>query len=268
MGWIALGTLTRELRDGEVVVGSGADADWRVPTADLMPRHFMLTVHGLNVSIRPSTADIVIVVNDVQLTGTYHLLNDGDIVAAGRGRFVFTDDVPGAAEEIPDDAADDAYLIDEQRNVAYRLVNRSTTLGRDASNGIVVRDPRASRFHAEVRREAGGFALHTMGSCGTNLNGETMKGPRLLREGDGIEIAFGTFRFTREVPPRGIPVTMSGLGLNDEVAVQPTGVRGRATMESAIRTTEPPKSVFSRGVIVAVVLLIVVAIFARFFLGH
>jgi hypothetical protein len=268
MSWLALGALTRELRDGKLVVGSGADADWRVPTADLMPRHFTLTVHGLNVSIQPSTTDVVVVVNGKQLPGTYFLLHDGDIIAAGRGQFVFSDDEPRGLEDIPANTSDDAYLIDEQRKVAYRLVNRSTTLGRDASNGIVIRDPRASRFHAEIRREAGGFAVHTMGSSGTSLNGGTMRSPRLLREGDAIEIAFARFRFTRDALPDGISVGVTGLGLNDEAAVQPTAVGPRATMESAVYATEPPKSVLTPKVIVGIVLIVVAALVARLLIGR
>jgi predicted component of type VI protein secretion system len=266
MSWLALGTLTRELRDGEAVVGSGADADWRVPTADLMPRHFTLTVHGLNASIRPSTPDAVVVVNDLQLTGAYHLLNDGDVVAAGRGQFIFTDDAPAPVDDDPPDAPlDEAYLIDEQRKVAYRLQNRSTTLGRDVSNGIVVRDPRASRFHAEVRREAGGFALHTMGSAGTSLNGEAMRSPRVLQEGDSIEIAFGAFRFTEHALPDGISLDATGLGMNDEAAVQPTAVGPRATLESAVRATEPPRPVMSIKVVIGIAAIVIAALAIRFF---
>ncbi len=268
MSWLAFGTLTRELRDGEVVVGSGADADWRVPTADLMPRHFTLNVHGLNVAIRPSTPDAVVVVNEQQLTGAYHLLNPHDVIAAGRGQFIYSDDEPARVEDDPpDDPLDDAYLIDEQRKVAYRLQNRSTTLGRDVSNGIVVRDPRASRFHAEIRREAGGFALHTMGSAGTSLNGEPMRGPRVLAEGDSLEIAFAKLRFTRGALPRGIAAAVNGLGMNDDVGVQSTAAGPRSTMESAIRATEPPKSMLSLKVMAGFAVLVLAALAVWFFAG-
>ena len=263
MSWIALGALTRELRDGEVIVGSGADADWRVPTADLMPRHFALTVHGLNVSIRPCTPDIVVVVNGKQLSGAYHLLNDGDAIAAGQGLFVFGDDEPHIADQLANPASGDAYLIDDQRGVAHHLVNRSTTLGRDASNAIVLRAPRASRFHAEIRREAGGFALHTMGSAGTTLNGEPMRGPRLLHDGDRIEIAYGTFRFETNAPAD-VAVETPGLELNDEAAALPTSVGPRTTLESSIRAARPPGPVLSWKAVVLIAALVVVAVLARF----
>jgi hypothetical protein len=63
MPWLAFGMMTRELRDGEIVVGAAADASWRVTTADLMPRHFVLTVRGRDVSVRACTADNIVAVN-------------------------------------------------------------------------------------------------------------------------------------------------------------------------------------------------------------
>jgi pSer/pThr/pTyr-binding forkhead associated (FHA) protein len=238
MAWLALGTQTRKLADGETIVGSGADADWRVPTVDLMPRHFVLTVHGLNTSIRPASADIIVVVNGKQIDHGYNLLNEGDVILAGRGRFIYSDDTP-SAQEVPSEPAVEAFLIDEKARFAHSLSRRSTTMGRDVSNSIVIPDPRASRFHAEVRQEAGGFALHSMGAAGTLRNGQQMRNPALLEDGDVIEIAFTTFRFT-PVLPSGISVAPPAAGLNDAQATQPTGVGVRSTMESTTTVTTPP----------------------------
>ena len=226
MAWLAFGALTRELRDGDVVVGSGADADWRVPTADLMPRHFVLTVHGLNASVRPSSPDVVVVVNGKQISGRSALLNDGDVISAGRGRFVYSDDAPRIM--LADSAStDDAYLVEDAAALAHPLINRSTTIGRDASNAIVVRDPTASRFHAEIRREAGGFALHSMGSAGTMVNGSVMKGPCVLAEGDTLEVAHAKLRFTRIRPPKEIQMAVLHSANNDDAGRRPTMVSHR-----------------------------------------
>ena len=92
--WLAIGGDSRELRNGEMIVGSGADADWRIPTADLMPRHFIVTVYDLNASVRPASKDVLVAVNGTQLNGAPHVLHDGDVISAGSGRFVFSDDVP------------------------------------------------------------------------------------------------------------------------------------------------------------------------------
>lgn len=225
--WLSFGVQTRELRDGEIVVGSGADADWRIATADLMPRHFTLVIHGLNANLRASSKGNVVTVNGRQLVGTTHLLNDGDVIAAGSGRFLFSDQEPRL---LPVEAnGHHAYIVDQAGNIVHPLLSRSTTLGRDGSNAIVVRDPAASRFHAEVRREAGGFALHTMGSAGTTLNGRRLGPPLLLSDGDEIEIAYRKFRFVREVPG-GMAVADLLEGTGETALRNPTLVTGRFTV--------------------------------------
>jgi pSer/pThr/pTyr-binding forkhead associated (FHA) protein len=250
--WLAFGTLTRELRDGEVVVGSGADADWRVPTADLMPRHFSITVYGENASLRPASKDNVVAVNGQQLIGT-HLLNDGDVIAAGHGRFVFTDDVPRPlAEETT--AMERAFLLDGSASVAHELVSRSTPIGRDSSNAIVVRDPGASRFHAEIRREAGGFALHSMGSSGTMRNGQRVDGPVLLADGDVIEVAYAKLRFTT-TPPVGLPVAPLRDPANDMSRRNPTLATGKISVVPSSESTAARRmtmAVFAVAIVVAV----------------
>jgi len=207
--WLAFGTQTRQLRDGELVVGSGADADWRIGTADLMPRHFTVTIYDLNVSVRATSKDNVVVVNGKQLIGVPHLLNDGDVVAAGAGRFVFSEQTPRT--DLPPVTQPAAYLANESSGRGRELISRSTMIGRDASVAIAIDDPSVSRFHAEVRREAGGFALHSLGSSGTLLNGRKLTAPVLLTEGDVLEIARRRWRFTHSAPgeappaPRDLP---------------------------------------------------------------
>ena len=231
MAWLTLGTQTRELRDGELVVGSGADADWRISTADLLPRHFVVSMRAGQSHVRTATAESVVVVNSEQLVGAApRALADGDAILAGSGRFAFSESAPTLI------AADDprqtpqtsqvahatAFLVDDQAKVAHPLTNRSTPIGRDASNAIVVRDPTASRFHAEVRREAGGFALHSMGAGGTIVNGKSVTAPCLLGEGDVLEIAFTTLRFTREAPAVGIALASPSTAPGDDVTRKPT----------------------------------------------
>lgn len=230
--WLAFGTQSWELRDGEVLVGSGADAIWRVATADLMPRHFTITVHGLNASLRPSSKDTVVVVNGKQLLGIPHLLNDGDVIHAGSGRFEFSDDKPALAPAEPEIAT--GFLVEEAARLTHRLASRSTTIGRDATNAIVVRDPTASRFHAELRREAGGFALHSMGSAGTLLNGERVTGPRMLAAGDVIEIAFTKFTFA-PAEPAGMPIADPNDREIEIILRNPTLATGKISMVPASR---------------------------------
>ena len=221
MPWLAVGTTTRELQAGDVLVGSGPQAQWRVTTADLMPAHFVVTLNGTNASVRPNSGDNVVVVNGVQLVKSAAPLRDGDVILAGSGRFVFSLEVPNLSP-LEEAAQPHGYLVDEQARVAHPLIGRSTPIGRDASNSIVVRDPTASRFHAEVRREAGGFALHSMGASGTTLNSRALEKPALLADGDTVEIAFSKLRFTTTTPSSDIQLATPHSTRNDETARKPT----------------------------------------------
>ncbi len=255
--WLALGTQTRRLRDGEIVVGGGADADWRITMADLMPRHFTIVVHGLNASLRLSSKDNIVVVNGRQLGAAPHLLNDGDVIQAGAGRFVFSDEEP-KVQPLGEAAPDQAYLVDESAGVAHELRSRSTTIGRDRSNAIVIRDPGASRFHAEIRREAGGFALHSMGSSGTMYNGRRLDAPVLLEDGDRLEIAYAPLRFARTVP-EGVQVAPVHDPRNDATRRNPTLATGK------ISPVPPEKPLIRRTWAAAfLVVAILAALFAAF----
>lgn len=255
MTWLAFGLMSRELTDGETVVGSGTAADWRVATADLMPRHFVMVVSGQKVLVKPASSDVVVVVNGTQIIGDQPVLTDGDVISAGGGNFVFGDSLPRVAPPEPVHVRD-AFLVDDAGCVAHPLRIRSTPIGRDAGNTIVVRDGTASRFHAEVRREAGGFALHSMGSAGTVLNGATQHRPCLLKEGDAFEIAFTKFRFTRDDPGPDFVMAPPHSPLNDERSRKPTLGTGRSIVEA-----NNPAERDSKGLrlAIAIILLLVLA---------
>src|SRR3954465_6885650 len=118
MPWLAFGMMTRELRDGELVVGSAAAAGGRGTTGDLMPRHFALVATGRDVTVRACTSDNVVAVNGQQISGQPQRLHDGDVISAGSGRFAFNDDAPRTSPLEPPNFAQ-AHLIDERRRVAH-----------------------------------------------------------------------------------------------------------------------------------------------------
>jgi pSer/pThr/pTyr-binding forkhead associated (FHA) protein len=93
----------------------------------------------------------------------------------------------------------DAWLVDERWFKAYPLVE-DTTIGRGAQCVIILRDPAVSRVHAEVKREHNEYVLYAQGSSGTKVNGARVTSATLLQEGDVVEIAFTTLRFTRHAP--------------------------------------------------------------------
>ena len=80
-----------------------------------------------------------------------------------------------------------------------RLDRDVATLGRREDNAYVVPDPRVSRVHAEVRREASAVIITDLGSsAGTKINGTTLEGPRVLRHGD--KVSFGPVTASFEDP--------------------------------------------------------------------
>src|SRR3982750_3132104 len=84
MTWLEYNEALQELRAGsEVVVGTGAQATWRVRRADLMPRHFIVSRDSDRAMIRPFSSDAVVTVNGRQLPIADSELHDGDTISAG-----------------------------------------------------------------------------------------------------------------------------------------------------------------------------------------
>jgi len=80
-----------------------------------------------------------------------------------------------------------------------RLDRDVATLGRRSDNAYVVADPRVSRVHAEVRREASVMIVTDLGSsAGTKVNGAVIDGPKVIRHGD--KVSFGPVTAVFEDP--------------------------------------------------------------------
>jgi hypothetical protein len=61
-------------------------------------------------------------------------------------------------------------------------------IGRDPRNDLVPQDPKVSRLHAQIRREAGGYVIYDLNSTnGTYVNGQRVS-RCLLRGGDEIRV--------------------------------------------------------------------------------
>src|SRR5689334_7744414 len=100
MTWLEYNEALQELRaDSEVIVGTGAQATWRLRRADLMPRHFVVATVGDRVMIRPFSRDAVVTVNGRQLPCADLELHDGDIISAGSADFHFWSVAPAQATQ-------------------------------------------------------------------------------------------------------------------------------------------------------------------------
>lgn len=84
-------------------------------------------------------------------------------------------------------------------NRMVRLDSDEVTVGRSQNVNCRLEDPRVSRLHAELRREADAVVLVDLGSTsGTYVNGDRLEGPRVLSHGD--KVAFGPVEATFESP--------------------------------------------------------------------
>lgn len=190
--------------DSDVIVGTGAQATWRLRRADLMPRHFVITTTSGGAHIRPFSSDAVVSLNGRQLACAATPLHDGDLIAAGSGQFRFWADAPGETRSmLPMPVPALGFLVEGGRRAALSLNRTSTGIGGDESNAVVIDG--ASSFEAEIRREAGGHALHVFSPSSVRVNGKMISAPMLLGEGDEVQIGGKILRYTREPQPEVAP---------------------------------------------------------------
>src|SRR5215208_1210922 len=99
-----------------------------------------------------------------------------------------------------------SYLVYEVERRAYPLSDSPFSIGRDASSGIVIREPAVSRSHAEVRPDGDGFVLTPVGATGTRVNGSPVSTAVKLSDGDGIEIGSVEITYREGRLPLGVSV--------------------------------------------------------------
>jgi FHA domain-containing protein len=260
MAWLEYGGRLRRLADGETIVGGAQNAGLHVGDSDLLPRHFVLRVAGDDVHIRIWSPDTVVALNGRQMGAEECPLDDGDTISAGSAHFHIwrqEPDLTPVTRESADSQPPRAHLIDSRDNVAYPLDRRSTNIGRSVANVIRLKDPTASRYHAQVRREAGGFALHSVGSSGTRINGRRVGSPQLLDDGDEIEIAYTTLRYTRATPPEGVTIVPRTAGEAGDASERPTIVRERMSLRR-FRAAAARRRIGTPALLVGGVLLLLV----------
>ena len=217
MTWLEYNEALQELGgNGEIVVGTGAQATWRLRRADLMPRHFVVTTADDRATICPFSSEAVVTVNGRQLPAGATELQDGDVIGAGSGEFRFWALTPGESRSAAR-APVTGHLVNAERHSALSLHRVSRGIGSDESNDLVIDGSRAASFHSEVRREAGGHVLRTSASAEVKLNGHRVTSPVLLGEGDEVEIADVKLRYTREPLPDGIGEATSDRITSDAV---------------------------------------------------
>ena len=72
---------------------------------------------------------------------------------------------------------------------AFDLNKPVITIGREASNDIVLEDPQVSRHHARLTLQAGGYVVEDLGSTnGTFINEQRLMGTRPINPGDKLRL--------------------------------------------------------------------------------
>src|SRR6266404_8598915 len=105
--------------------------------------------------------------------------------------------------EVIEEAYLEATINGEMRRIPLPL-DRACLIGRSDKNTIVVDDNEASRNHAMLQADAGGFLLTDRNSSnGTFVNGVRISVPTVLRHGDRISIGSHqlTFCYPSALPP-------------------------------------------------------------------
>lgn len=224
MAWLTTSGAEHRLESPETTVGSGADDTWRLSGLELNARHFVVTRGQDGTRICPGTVDFVVAVNGQQIAASGVPLQDGDTIDAGTARFVYGEERSGAfpAIQLPS-----SHLRNARTGVVYPVATTSVGIGRDPTNDVVLRDPTSSRFHAELRCEAGGRVLYPQGSAGTTVNGVRVGTPIRIEPGDRIGIGSEELELVAGDPPRDAP--RPATAPDDDTGQRPTLTGGDAS---------------------------------------
>jgi hypothetical protein len=89
-----------------------------------------------------------------------------------------------------------AWLMDLTNNRRYDVCEGITQIGRSADNDIYLTDQSVSRRHVQIRETQGHCTLSDLGSkSGTLLNGQKLRNPRVLQNGDEIMLGDTVLKF-------------------------------------------------------------------------
>jgi serine phosphatase RsbU (regulator of sigma subunit)/pSer/pThr/pTyr-binding forkhead associated (FHA) protein len=81
----------------------------------------------------------------------------------------------------------------------HPVLTRETLIGRHPDCQLILRDSTVSRRHARITRDSAGYWVDDVGSQhGTRVNGELIRGPRQLRDGDEIQLSQVKLHFELE----------------------------------------------------------------------
>jgi hypothetical protein len=127
-----------------------------------------------------------------------------DVDADGSTDFVpdqDADESTGEEEEdgftyLPDEAVASCTLTNPDTGETYHITGEHVFIGRGRSEGsVVLRDPNASRRHAELVWDQGGWFIHDLGSTNGTLVNDADVDSCVLRDGDIITLGLLNLEF-------------------------------------------------------------------------
>jgi pSer/pThr/pTyr-binding forkhead associated (FHA) protein len=156
-----------------------------------------------------------------------------------------------------------SYLVHEIERRAYPLNDDAFQIGRDATSGIIIREPSVSRNHAEVKREGDDYVLTSTGATGTRLNGNPVASPQKLTDGDRIEIGSAEISFRQGRLPLGVSVVDPVTGISRDA----DAMTRRSTIQNPILAKDESRAKKKSPIGMIVLFVILVAVAAWYFLG-
>ena len=201
-----------ELKDGDVLVGSGADCQVMLAAPGIGMRHCVLRTRGDSTVVKPGDAQSVTVLNGKQITGETPL-KPGDLLLFSKigCRVVAMEKAappPVRKPVTPAPVGDD----DGRTRVRMALpkfmlrgvsgptfgktfaVVGSMTIGRNHDCDIAISTDEISRHHAKLQVTPSGVMVEDLGSAnGTFVNNQRVHGSAMMKAND--ELRLDTIRF-------------------------------------------------------------------------
>jgi pSer/pThr/pTyr-binding forkhead associated (FHA) protein len=207
------------------------------------------------VVIRTVDPEVAVLVNGVRLGPQPTPLLHGDKVEIAGRELLFVDDrrggstsfiqalgpevaqpPPKPAGEVSATAGTGGRLVSLTDGREYAVAGGSLLIGREAGCDVVIESKNVSRRHAEIVATPKGYLLIDSSTNGTIVNGERVRGQRLLARGDVIRCGDDEFRFYADQ----LQSRMGAHDVSPQLAGESRSPGGEAQGPGARVATPPP----------------------------
>lgn len=177
-----------EIGGRSVTIGRLGSNDIQLDSPNVSRQHAQISTRAGRVMLRDLGTVNGTYVNGERVDREQEL-HDGDVVAVGDDAFTFSHDTERARPR----------LIGMAGSQTEHDITRPLTVGRASSNDIMLADPRASRYHAEVFLDRGNVVVRDLETLnGTFVNGQPVIGDWPLSPGDVVVFASTPFVYRND----------------------------------------------------------------------